>query len=182
MRNLILIFSLSLLPILCSGQEVESKLKFHSISIAPNLYAANSNTGFMGNLDLAASIKEHIFKLSTMAASEVDICVWGPCLNDEIYSFDVMYGREFLKDRKLAIDLFAGVGYFNLKTQNREANQSGYISKKTIGFPVQARLRLREGKEFNLGLQLHGNINAESSLVAIGPFFQWTFNPVKKEM
>lgn len=134
----------------------------------------------MGNLDVAVSLKEHIFRLSSMAASEVDVCVWGPCLNDEIYSFDVMYGREFLKDSRLAIDLFAGVGCFNLKTQNHEPSQSGYLTKNTIGFPVQVRLRFREGKKFNLGLQLHGNINAESSMIAIGPFFQWTFNPVKK--
>lgn len=174
MRNLMLLLGFVLFSILSFGQDGESKLKFHSISISPNFYVGNGNTGFMGNLDVALMMKEHIFKASLMSASEIDVCVWGPCYNDQYYSFDLMYGMELLKKRGMAVDLFAGVGYFHFKTRNPELR--GYIKKQTIGFPLQGRFRFRDGKMFNLGIQLHANVNTSSSIIAIGPFFQWTFN------
>ena len=160
------------------GQEMDGKFKVKSVSLAPNFYIGNGNTGFMGNLDLVFNKNRHLFKASIMVASEIDVCVWGPCYSDNYYSFDLMYGREFFVKKGIAIDVFAGVGYLLFETSNPDLR--GYMTKKTIGFPIQARLRFRDGKTFNLGLQLHSNVNSASSLFAIGPFFQWNFHTSKQ--
>ncbi len=178
-RYIVLLFAL--LPVLSFGQEDQDQLTFHSISLSSNFYAGNSTTGFMGNIDLAFRKKEHIFKINAMSAAEIDICVWGPCYTDSYYSFDLMYGREFFKKQLLAVDLFAGVGYLNFQTSNPDPNNRGYLTKSTIGFPLQARFRFRDGKVFNLGLQIHGNINSAKSIIAFGPFFQWNFHISKSQ-
>lgn len=178
------IFSLMIFLLLSSfhyGQEPDGKFELHSVSLAPNFYASNSSTGFMGNLDLTFNKNRHLFKASVMAAAEIDICFWGPCYTDNYYSYDLMYGREFIGKKGVALDVFAGVGYFHFKTSNPDPNNRGYMSKKTIGFPIQTRLRFRDGEIFNLGLQLHFNVNNASNIFAIGPFFQWNFNPRQQD-
>lgn len=177
-----IVLLLALLPILSSGQDENDKLKVHSVSLSPNLYAGNSATGFLSNLDLTLSMNKNIFKASVMGGTEVEICYFGSCYNDGYYSFDLMYGREFFKKQRLAIDVFAGVGYFNFQTSNPDPEHRGYLTKETIGFPVQARFRFKDGKVFNIGLQIHANINSVSSIIAIGPFFQWNFHPNKSQI
>lgn len=127
-------------------------------------------------------MNQHIFKAGVLGAGELQVCFWGECYNDQYSSFDLMYGRKFFNHRVVAIDVFAGVSYFNFKTRNPEPRESGYETKNTIGFPIQGRIRFLDGKAFNLGLQLHANINTASSIISAGPFFQWTFKPVKKEV
>ena len=166
-----------LLPGFQVAQEESPKLKLHSASISPNFYAGNGNTGFLVNADLALSLGNHLFKASALAASEVDICVLGPCYSDNYYSFDLMYGQEFKVGERTAIDLFAGAGYLKFKTRNPNRDERGYVEYNTIGFPLQGRLRFRDGKTFNVGIQMHANINLESSIIAFGPFFQWNFHP-----
>lgn len=177
MKNYILLFVL-LFPWWHFGQEEGQTLKFHSASLSPNFYSGNNATGFMGNLDLAFKIDEHILKASVMAAAEVDI--W-TSYKDNYYSYDLMYGREFMAARSIAIDLFGGVGYLHFKTRNPDTRQKGYVDEKTIGFPLQGRVRFRHGKVFNMGIQIHANVNSASSIIAVGPFFQWNFHPSKSK-
>jgi hypothetical protein len=180
LKNYLFLFIL-LFPWFHFGQEDVQKLKFHSMSLSPNFYSGNGNTGFMGNADLAVSLGNHIFKASAMAAAEIDICVWGTCYTDSYYSYDLMYGQKFMAGKTIAIDLFAGAGFLHFETRNPDSRQKGYISEKTIGFPLQGRVRFRHGKVFNIGVQFHGNINSASSIIAVGPFFQWNFHPEKSQ-
>ncbi len=114
-----------------------------------------------------------------MAASEIDICIWGPCNTDNYYSYNLMYGREFLVENRIGIDVFAGVGFFKFQTYDSGRREN--VTKNTVGIPVQSRIRFRNGKIFNVGLQVHFNVNSASSIFAIGPFFQWNFHSNKKE-
>ena len=178
MKHTFLFFTL-LFPLLHVAQEESPRLKIHSASISPNFYAGNGNTGFLGNADVSFSFGKHLLKASALAASEVDVCILGPCYNDNYYSFDLMYGQEFKLGETTAIDLFAGAGYFKFQTRNPNRDERGYVRYNTIGFPLQGRLRFRDGKTFNVGIQIHANINTESSIFAIGPFFQWNFHPTR---
>ncbi len=173
-----ILFIILLCPWSHFGQENQQRFKFHSTSLSPNFYSGNNATGFMVNLDLAFAIDGHILKASVMAAAEVDI--W-TSYQDNYYSYDFMYGREFMAGRSIAIDLFGGVGYLHFKTRNPDTRQKGYVDEKTLGFPLQGRLRFRHGKVFNLGVQIHSNVNGASSIIAVGPFFQWSFHPEKSQ-
>lgn len=177
MRIVICILASLLCSTLQYAQESGNNFKVHSISLAPNFYAGNSSSGFLVSADLVLNKDLHLFKVSAMAASEVDVCVMGPCYSDEYRSYSLMYGREFLPNKSIGIDLFAGAGYFHFKTNDRTPRARGYKSENTVGFPLQGRVRFRNGKAFNLGIQMHANINSASSLFAIGPFFQWNFHP-----
>lgn len=174
MKNILAL--LLFVPWVFMAQSDHDNFRFKSNSIATNYYSGNGKSGFLAGLDLSFQKVDHIFKVSAMAAAEVDICL-GECLQDNVYSFDALYGRELPIGRSMALDIFAGVGYFHLKTANPDTRQHNYVSEKTVGFPLQGRFRFRRGKIFNMGLQLHANINGASSIIAIGPFFQWNFHP-----
>lgn len=181
MRVIICILVSVLFSNLQYAQESDSNFKVHSVSLAPNYYTGNSSNGFLANADLVFSQNNlNLFKVSVMGASESSVCVMGPCRTDEYQSYSLMYGREFLSDKGVGLDLFAGAGYFQYKTKNQEPYERGYKKENTIGFPIQGRVRFRNGKAFNLGVQLHANINSASSIFAIGPFFQWNFHPKNK--
>lgn len=172
------ILVLLLVSFLSFGQENQEKLKFHSNSFALNFYSGNNATGFMVNLDAAVKKGPHIFKAFAMTAAELEVL---SSYNDNYYSFDLLYGREFSQNQGIAFDLFAGIGYYHFKTRNPDVDKRGYLSKKTIGFPLQGRLRFRDGKIFNLGIQFHANINNASSIISFGPFFQWNFERNKSK-
>jgi hypothetical protein len=170
--KLILVFIATLLSAFTIYSQTSSeKFKFHSVSASPNLGIVKGSTTLGGEADIVFSKGKHLFKLVAAVGSEAESC-FGLCRSVSFTTYDLMYGREFGKLESISFDVFAGVGYFYVRYP--DPNNSDYRKENTIGFPVQARLRFMAAKKFNLGIHMGGNINGTSSLIAFGPFFQWT--------
>ncbi|HBK71708.1 MAG TPA: hypothetical protein DDZ39_08670 [Flavobacteriaceae bacterium] len=78
----------------------------------------------------------------------------------------MLYGKEIPIKNWLAIDLFAGLGYF--KFNYNQGSSTKEYKKDTMGFPLQSRIKFKTGKTFSLGLQLHSNINSATTIYQPG--------------
>ncbi|MDC9724013.1 MAG: hypothetical protein PSN34_14750 [Urechidicola sp.] len=174
----------------------EDKLKFHSVSIAPANYYFDAHVdGFAASIDVNFNKGKHIFKILGLVGDEVKTLTFGPGVRKNSYEINILYGRELKVNNWLYFDFFGGVGYFEqVITIPERIPGSGsfnglwqvyeYENKKdrakTIGFPLQSRIRFKTGFRFSLGLQLHANLNSVNAIYTLGPFVQWRFGNSKK--
>jgi hypothetical protein len=128
--------------------------KFHSVSLSPNLVFVKGKTGLVGELDIVFSKNKHLFKLALTGGGEVDVCVLGPCRTVSFASYDFLYGREFKTADWFSIDVFAGVGYFYLKSPDPDSTD--YIKEYTVGIPLQTRFRFLASNKINVGVHIYG--------------------------
>ena len=174
----------------------ESKLKFHSISIAPlNYYFDSDLDGAVNSIDIALKKGKHVYKVFGLAGGETQMITIGSAtVTRSFFEVDVMYGREFKANKWLYFDFYGGLGYFERIVSTPEripgSGTGGLFQTydytynidrtSTIGFPIQSKIRYKVGNRFSLGLQLHANFNSIKSSYSIGPFVQWYFGKMKK--
>ncbi|MCF6307570.1 MAG: hypothetical protein L3J09_06420 [Flavobacteriaceae bacterium] len=192
-------FLLFFTSLLVTAQEENTKIKLHSFSVTPLNVYVNSNAGGISlGADLVIKKDKHLVKLTLLGGGEINISTLGPSRAESFYEIDLLYGREIRLKKRLFLDIYGGIGYFNQVISTPEkipgsgSSSSGFggfsfgtseyenniENNITIGLPLQSRIRFQTGRRFSVGLQLHANLNLHRSIYNIGPFLQWNLQTV----
>ncbi len=177
-KALLILFSVLTISNIYS-QEDHDKFRVNSFSLSMSIPRSNKiSLGLGGNIDLTFSKGNHLFKLMTGGASELSFALFGnKSPRDSFEEYNIMYGRAFEVKKWLSFDLFAGLGYANIKynLDTSSGFDDKFTSQKTVGFPLQVKIRFLSNKSISLGLEQNVNINDTSVLSKTGMFLQYNF-------
>lgn len=148
------------------------KFAYRSFSFSPlGIYAGgNSGPAFSG--DVSFDYGKNIFILEIGAGTEGNIIG----NSDAFTELNLLYGRSFPLSEKIFTEVFAGAGYFHFNTYgviDSETGKRGEIDKKTIGFPIGAKLQFKLGPRYSMGVKVGANINSVETVGMAGLILQW---------
>ncbi|CAL2056420.1 hypothetical protein [Tenacibaculum sp. 190524A05c] len=177
-KTLLILFSVLTISNVFS-QDVDDKFRVHSLSLgigAPR--SSKISLGLGANMDLAFSKGKHLFKFMAGGASELSFNLFGnKNIRDSFEEYSIMYGRAFEVKKWLSFDFFGGIGYANIKYNLDTSNgfDDEFKSIKTVGFPLQLRIRFITSRLFSIGMEQNVNVNSISTLSRTGGFIQFSF-------
>ncbi|MDN3724520.1 hypothetical protein QRD02_09005 [Aequorivita sp. SDUM287046] len=173
--NFFLVFSLLYVQFQSYSQENEtiSKLTYHSFSISPiGFYTAEETVGPSFSADVRFSYMKNIFAFGAEGGTD-ELIYPGSKNHNSYYEFNLYYGRELKVYKRLYIDVFAGVGYVNIR-QVGDSYEPIDDVYSTIGVPVTGTVKLVLNRGFIVGVKFHANLNSERIIFSAGPHLQFT--------
>ncbi|WP_310992503.1 hypothetical protein [Aequorivita marina] len=174
LKIIILRLALLLVALPMLSQEVDdtAKLSYRAFSISPVGFYVGSDAGYAFNADIGFVYQGNIFALDFGAGSALS--VFGP--GDDYIQANILYGRSFKLNKTIFTDVFIGAGYFHFNTYgviDTSTRRRGEIDKKTLGFPLGAKLQFRLGPRYSMGVRIGTNINSAESIGTLGLLLQW---------
>ena len=150
-----------------------SKLSYHSFSISPiGFYTAGETVGPSFSADVRFAYKKNIFAIGAEGGTD-ELIYPGSDNHNSYYEFNLYYGRELKVYKRLYVDVFAGIGYVNIR-QVGDSYESIDEVYSTMGIPMTGTVKLILNRGFTVGLKFHANLNTERIIFSAGPHLQFT--------
>lgn len=127
--------------------------------------------GFNLGLGITAEYDHHLFVLSSTIGGEVKF--WSSALN-QFYNLNIMYGREFLPNNWLVLEVFVGIGFVNFSKENIDTDWM-CETNRAINLPVSLNTLFVTGKVFRMGINTNINLNSFEILYSTNLIFQFRF-------
>lgn len=163
----------------------ESTLKIHSFELGIGYFDATKSIsfqtdsgyytdsygigGFSGLVGLTTAYNEkHLIAASFIGGK--DFCI----LCDKAYSmeeFRLQYGREKYLQKWFKVDLYAGIGYYNIKKDGKSP-----LEIQTISLPISGSMKFYFNHLSGLGVNLNYSINNQMNYFSTHLIFTFRFN------
>jgi hypothetical protein len=151
------------------GQEESLKIKHVSLGAGfftlINNYQSNLSGGgamYMG--ELGVSYQKNLFLISYHEGIEFEFMGSVDFFYKEV---SLSYGRELKLKNWLAIEGYAGLGYFDLNF---------YGSNTSISFPLRINTKFYFNKKFGMGLSCNYSVNNISNYLSFNQILFYRFN------
>lgn len=164
-------FIIIIFIIICfqANSQEDQAFGFRSFSVAPGIYAGNSNSGPAVSADIVLGANNNLIKFAGFWG--VEMFDFGPDGTDSNESYSLLYGRNLFTRDSWYIDAFAGAGYF---IYNADRGDDELKMRSTaIGFPIESRIGYQTSGSISLGLQIMANLNSANTVGVVGLYLQW---------
>ena len=177
MEDLVKIFALILLSVMCQTIEAQDKrLRVHAVSLGPGIASNNtagSGTGWGVNFDFSTIANGHIISFNTNTGINIPV----EPRDESFVEINLTYGRKLNIGQYLVLEGHLGIGIFTF--DDEDDPDGGFnidVPAATVGFPFRAKLIYYPADKFGVGL--NPNLNLNSGLIAytVNFILQYNFN------
>lgn len=166
--TIIIVFS----SLLSEAQESAAKLKLYAANVGFGFYYIAKNGVEDGGAtflaDATFSIEKNLISASYLTGAQVGI------LRNSEHHFDelsLLYGRDWKVANWLHFEGFAGLGYYNQKSETIEIADDNSVS-----FPLRLNSKLYFTKKFGMGINTNYSINSVNNNLSFNLLFHYKFN------
>ncbi len=165
---------LTLICLVCSlnVNAQENKLKMHSAEIGFGGFYFKKNYSVGGGAtfvaDLTTSLGNNLISTSILTGSEIGI------VGSSTYNFNefrLQYGRELNLKKWIKFELFAGLGYYNQKSEVTDIRNGN-----TISFPLKFNTKFYFDKNFGIGINTNYSLNSLNNNFSPNLILHFKFN------